>query len=422
MELKTMNCKQCGSVLEILPGIDRVKCKACGTMFAITGTIPSRSERSITFDLSDNPIEVKLVQLPANTITFGMNYTGRVVPLFDSDLQRENRLRTADWEKLDQNLSHRLRSLAFFSYATGEEYMLDVGDFAINDTCLYYNAEGPLDPMDIANADNKGMMVEPKKAYHHNNHYYSSGSLIKPQYVNSFNTIYTIEGQERRNQQYISGMNALIRKHHIEYTDEIRYSAPYREGYSKKSLFGKMTQMYRFWVMKYTNRRMYIRFTQKLAQQYLTDEDKATIDKIGQNPCVQDMAGIICSTLRTEAKKQLEKRKQEECYYNVLQDMINVPPTPGLPDLHNVGRYMSRSGSFILYSHYGMGKIERPTHLAFLAANLKKEINTIQEANGDIGWSITYVSASEDNTPYEPRCEVKMVPKIKTVSIYNSWV
>lgn len=424
MELKTMNCKQCGSALEILPGINRIKCKACGTMFAITGTIPSRSGRSTAFDISDNPVEVKLIQLPENTISYGMNYTGRVVPLFDSDLERENKLRTADWEKVDKDLSQKLRVLSFFSYATGEEYTLDVGDFAINEICLYYNAEGPLDSADIPDADSKGLMVEPRKAYRHSNPYASSGSLVKPKYVDSFNTKYDMEGQEHKNQQYISGMNALIRKHHIEYSDEIRYSAPYQEYYYKKGLFGKSTKMIRFWVMKYTNRRLQIQFTRKLAQQYLTDEDRATIDKIGQNPCVPDMAGIICNLLRAEAQEQLEKREQKECNYTVLQDMLNIPPTKEWPDQRNinVGRYISLSGSFIPYSHYGMGKIERPTHLAFLAANLKKEINRIQETNGDVGWNITHISASEDNTPYEPRCEVKMLPKIKTVAVYNSWL
>ena len=419
MELKKMSCSQCGAALEILPGIERVKCKACGTVYAITGTVPApHSARAGSADLTgDNPVEVHLVRLPVNTISLGMHATGRGVRIFDRDRAEK----TADWEKLDAAIGKKLAFLACAAWAAGEEYTVDIGDFAFNETHLYYTGDGLLESGGVPQADRAGLLKEPDKAYHHPNPYNNPGALAKPRYAGAYNTCYDREENARRNQDTLSRMNALIRKYHIAFTDEVRYSSVYREKYQKTGLFGRKTDKARCWVVKYTSRRMTIPFSRQLAGQTLTHEDMEKIDRMGMHPCIAEMAGAICSELRRSAREQLEQRKLKTFRYNVLYDMLNLPSAEASRPPREI-RYTNRSGAFILYSHYGMGEIKNTKLQFYLAANLKKEINKNLAATDDPGWHIVNWVVSEDTGPYEPYVEVELMPAARTVGVYQSWV
>lgn len=411
-----MNCEQCGAALDIIPGINRIKCKACGMTYVVTEIIKQSSSSNIgNVDLSkDNPIEVSLVQLPQNTISLYRQATEGLVTIFDPEWHADKR---TSWEGFDTSLQEKLHFLAFFSYATGEEYMLDIGDYRINSIYLYYNADGPLEYKNIPEADREGLLVEPKKAYRQTD-YYNPGALVK-----NYPIIYDKEKNAKQNQYDCGCMNALIRKHHIEFSDETKYAIAHQEKYFKTNLFGKRTEMRRFWVLKYTKRRLYIKFSQELARQYLTNDDMANIDKIGQNRCIADMAAIICKALRKSAKEQLEKRYQETLSYTVLYDMLNIPKVEGYVN-HDKIRYVGKAGSYIPYSHYGMGEIRKTNIQYCLAANIKNEINKNLEATGDPGWNITNWVISKDNGPYsyDPYVEINMTPVLKTVGKYNSWI
>ena len=403
--------------MDILPGIDRIKCKACGSTFLITGRTTASSGRAGAGVMRDNPVEVNLVKLPVNTICMNVKYGSRAVTIFD----RDSHFSTADpWEKTDAAIGKKLRFLACIVYTTGEEYTLDIGDFAFNQVHLYYTGNGLLENSDVMRADSAGLLTEPRKTYLHDA-YNNPGALAKPKYVTSYNTRYDSKNADQGNQYVISKMNALIRKYHIEFTDEPRYSSVYTEKYEEKGWFGRKTEKLRYWVLKYTNRRMYIKFGRELAMQYLSGEDTDKIDRMGRNKCIAEMANTICFELRQSASKQLENRELKGFSYNVLYDMLNLPSAEGY-HYNKKPRFTNRSGAFILYSHYGMTDIKNTKLQMYLAANLKKEINKNLAATNDLSWSIADWVISEDTGPYEPYVEVKLMPEVKTVGVYNSWV
>ena len=123
--------------MEVKPGIDRVRCPACGMTYLIERD--RASHPGIPADASgDNPVDVMLVPFPHNTISLGKNTLKNIPVLKDLSMDQHLLPRDSSWTGLSKDLDVHLAFLARLVYATGETYTLDIGNFALDPVMMYY--------------------------------------------------------------------------------------------------------------------------------------------------------------------------------------------------------------------------------------------------------------------------------------------
>ncbi|MBQ9290644.1 MAG: hypothetical protein IJ210_11080 [Clostridia bacterium] len=413
MQLLKIQCQSCASPMEVKPGIDRVRCPACGMTYLIERD--RASHPGIPADASgDNPVDVMLVPFPHNTISLGKNTLKNIPVLKDLSMDQHLLPRDSSWTGLSKDLDVHLAFLARLVYATGETYTLDIGNFALDPVMMYYQGSdrhitGALSEEQIR------CLVEPRKMTKDTLRY-SRGYLHHHRYGYR---VYDQNVNAKKNQAVKAELDAVIRKYHLQVADTEKFTLPEVEKYYRKTLFGHK-EAQRYWVRRYTDRRLFLTLDPHLARTFLSGDAVSRMDRMGALACIQDMAAIIYREFRKENQPGLN-----------TQGYMNLELEPSQIVIKNI-RYDVRQTDhsnhwhaddwvYITFSHYGMQPLANQEQADMLAAHLIRGLKDLIRANHDMEWTLTeWYNYTGYSHPYG--LDMKFMPSVKPVGIYNSWV
>ena len=322
--------------------------------------------------------------------------------------------RDSSWTGLSKDLDVHLAFLARLVYATGETYTLDIGNFALDPVMMYYQGSdrhitGPLSEEQIR------CLVEPRKMTKDTLRY-SRGYLHHHRYGYR---VYDQSVNAKKNQTVKAELDAVIRKYHLQVADTEKFTLPEVEKYYRKTLFGHK-EAQRYWVRRYTDRRLFLPLDPHLARTFLSGDAVSRMDRMGTLACIQDMAAIIYREFRKENQPGLN-----------TQGYMNLELEPSQIVIKNI-RYDVRQTDhsnhwhaddwvYITFSHYGMQPLANQEQADMLAAHLIRGLKDLIRANHDMEWTLTeWYNYTGYSHPYG--LDMKFMPSVKPVGIYNSWV
>ncbi len=414
MQLLKIQCTSCGSPMEVSPGINRVRCPSCGMTYLIDKG-NSRKDPGFVEDASgDNPVEVLLVPLSNNTLpmhTYDYKGAANTGSTDNPCLYPE----AGNWDFLEKALLRQLDFVACLAYVSDEAYTIDMGSFAINRVWMYYNPVSVPPYLTSLTPGQTQELVEPPKAY---SHYGNWTSRLKKKGART--PYYDAAKNAESNAASLKSLERLIRKYHIEYVDEVRYTPLESEHYYKKRLFGGYRDIYRYWTTRYTSRRMYARFSPEDARPFLSDQMLSDIQRMKNVRCIEDIAAIIYREfskeggldLNTHGYMNLEIKDSQIVVKNIRY--IDLPGDRGR-------HWKGDEWVYITYSHYGMQSLNRQEHVNILASLLIRRLNELTAANNDTDWNLThwYTTSGSDS---KVGLDLQFMPSVKAVGVYKSWV
>lgn len=413
MQLLKLQCRSCGSPMEAKPGINRVRCPACGMTYLIERD-SSRSPSGAVSDASgDHPVDVLLIPL-SNTLPMHSwdydSYNHLSGESTDMDYYAQNQ----SWDFLEKALRSQLTFVACLSYVTEETYTIDLGSFAVNQVLLYYEPLSVPPYLTSLSEDQVRKLVEPSKTY---THFQGISRLVRK---GASYASYDAGQNARNNEIYLGRLEPLIRKYQLEFVDSEKYTKLEPERYRYKPLLGKVREKYRYWTTRYTSRRMYARIDPALARTFVPEDVIRNIERMRSVDCIEDMAAVIYREFSKEGDLDLHTFGYMALEIESSQIVIkNIRYIQSPTDRSR--KWKGDQWVYITFSNYGMRPLDRQDLVHILASLLVRRLHELTRANHDTDWNLTYwyPSSGQDS---KVGLSMQFMPAVKAVGVYKSWV
>ena len=441
MSIRKYQCECCGVALMVMPGMRRITCPHCGTVYEVQGENASAPVQG--GPSRDNPVDVRLVPMGGGPIFLG--------PLcgsaFSANRVPPERVRgrgvTPDFTgeqraEAEENLARKMTFFAALSLLEGRE--IPLYGRAIPDITLRFLPHADAKRLEELrkpgigfNAEEIRRLEEPKAVYWHRQVRLGGGTLDSLNGQNLVKSDENITYDRAQNARDGKARRAFVQKllapYGFETAEQKRLTDPDAELYYREGFLVNSDKLHsRIWTTEYTVMTFRTTMTPQRARTLLGPEKLDMLQKLGQHAVLDQLAADMAKMLNMGYEYLLRIRESKPVWLIVEKGGIGLgkvieKSTCTWPDYYARGTALEMShgrASDWRFREFGMGNLPDVQAQVLLAAQVMSRLLPLTREGGLPRWNLTGMGVEKGMD--DPLTAVQLYPAARAEAVYKSWI